>query len=210
MSRPSPFAKTSHPAGRSTGTPSSTAPRSTRPSRGLSSKRAPTAVCGQTDGPPLGALRQLRGHAEGGVEEEVRGVEVVELAVDVVEPDQRREPVAEKVLLNPRLFERPFVRGFDAAHALSVTGKAAGAAPMDRQAIDKNRRASPAGKAFHVEREQEVQVGEVRRASPRATRQVREALGVVDEGGADTMLRESLADRLRLARGAAGSLPAGG
>src|SRR6185369_8855409 len=111
--RPSPFAKTSRPVGRSTGTPSITAPRSTTPSRGLTSKRAPAAVCGKMDGPPW-PLWESSGPMP---KEEIRGVEMVELAVHVVDPDQGRKPIAKKVLLNPRLFERPCRRGFDAAHA---------------------------------------------------------------------------------------------
>jgi len=108
----------------------------------------------------LAALGELRADAEGRVEEEIRGVEMVELAVHVVDPDQGRKPIAKKVLLNPRLFERPCRRGFDAAHALGVSGEVAGPAALDRKAIEKNRRAAPAHEAFHVEREQKVQIAE--------------------------------------------------
>src|SRR5439155_27178943 len=62
--------------------------------------------------------------------------------------------------------------------------------------VEKHRGARPTDEVSHVERQLKIQVVEIRRSSARATRHVREAFGVVDESGADAMLREALRHHL--------------
>src|SRR5437762_10687680 len=79
-------------------------------------------------GPRGAALRELRPHAEGTVQEQRGRVQPVELAVQVVAAAEQREAVPEKIVLEPRFVEPRAPWPGDAAHALCCAGEVIGLA----------------------------------------------------------------------------------
>jgi len=147
---------------------------------------------GEHGRPAFPARREFRSDAEGGVQEEIGSVGAVELAVEIVAPGQDREAIAEEILLEPRLVQRPRARRRDAAHALGVSCKLARLSAVDAAPVEKHRGPRPSHEALQVQRQLKMEVVEIPGASARAPRDVHEGLSLVDQRGPDAMVHERL------------------
>ncbi len=83
-------------------------------------------------------------------------MQTVELAVQVVAPDERGEPILEEVLLEPSLVELPARRRVEIADALCVADEAARMPAVRGETAEDQSRAPPAQQSLSVERELEA------------------------------------------------------
>src|SRR6267154_684495 len=153
------------------------------------------------------ALRELRSHAEGAVQEQRVRVQPVELAVQVVAAAEQREAVPEKIVLEPRFVEPRAPWPGDAAHALRAADEIVGLAAVEPRAVEEARGVRPAEETFEVERGLELQAAVVGRAALRAPRQIGDRLAVVGRARVHALRRPLGLGRVRALRASGRAMP---
>src|SRR5207237_872228 len=81
------------------------------------------------------ALRELRADPERAVDEQCRRLQAVELGIEIVTPDQQRQPVGEQVLLQPGLLEPHHSRRLEVTDTLQPTHVSAITAASSNRAL---------------------------------------------------------------------------